>query len=106
MKNSGTITLAFVIFILITGFDFVYKKIISNKWQTMKNLGIVMIVLGIIMMVITGFNFITKEKVLDVGPLEVHKEERHPVQWPPVAGAVLLAGGIILVIAGRRTVKT
>lgn len=64
-----------------------------------------MIILGAIMMVITGFNFITRQKVLDVGPVEIHKEVKHPIQWTPIAGAVLLAGGIALVIASKGRIK-
>lgn len=64
-----------------------------------------MIVLGAIMMVMTGFNFVTRQKVLDIGTVEVHKEESHPVQWTPVAGAVLLIGGIVLIIVDKGRVK-
>lgn len=67
----------------------------------MKNLGVVMIIIGIIMMVITGFNFITKQKVLEVGPIEVNKEESHPVQWSPIVGGILIISGIVVVIAGQ-----
>lgn len=68
----------------------------------MKNLGIVLIVIGIIMMLITGFNVVTKKKVVDLGPIEVNKEEKHPIQWSPIIGGVLLVGGIVLVVAGKK----
>ena len=67
----------------------------------MKNLGIGLIVIGVIMMLITGFNYVTKEKVVDVGPLEINKEEKHPVQWSPIVGAALLVGGFILVTTSK-----
>ncbi len=68
----------------------------------MKNLGIVLIVIGIIMMLITGFNIVTKKKVVDLGPVEINKEEKHPVQWSPIIGGVLLIGGIVIVVAGKK----
>lgn len=68
----------------------------------MKNLGIVLIVLGIIMMLITGFNFVTKKKVVDLGPIEVNKEEDHPVQWSPIIGGILLVGGIVVIAVGKK----
>jgi len=68
----------------------------------MKNLGIVLIVVGAAMMLITGFNFVTKKKVVDVGPLEINKEENHPVQWSPIIGGVLLVGGIVVFVAGKK----
>ena len=68
----------------------------------MRNLGFVLIVIGLIMMVITGFNFVTEKKVVDLGPLEVNKEEHHPVQWSPIVGGVLLIGGIILIVTDKN----
>jgi uncharacterized iron-regulated membrane protein len=68
----------------------------------MKNVGIVLIVLGIIMMLITGFNVITKKKVVDLGPIEINKEEKHPIQWSPIIGGILLVGGIVIVATGKK----
>lgn len=68
----------------------------------MKNLGIVLIVLGLIMMLITGFNFVTKKKVVDLGPVEINKEESHPVQWSPIVGGILLVGGIVVMAVGKK----
>ncbi|MDQ3048692.1 MAG: hypothetical protein M3R27_14175 [Bacteroidota bacterium] len=68
----------------------------------MKNLGIVLIVIGIIMMIITGFNFVSQEKVVDIGPIEVNREKNHPVQWSPIIGGILLVGGVVLVAVNRK----
>lgn len=69
----------------------------------MKNIGIVLIVIGAIMMAITGFNFVTKEKVVDLGKVEISKSENHPVQWSPIVGGVLLVAGIAMVIANKKS---
>ena len=74
----------------------------NRKNVNMKNVGIVIIVIGILMIAYTGFNFITKEKVVDVGPIEINKEENHPVQWSPIVGVVLVVGGIVLFAANRK----
>jgi hypothetical protein len=68
----------------------------------MKNLGIVLVVLGIVMMLITGFNVITKKKVVDLGPVEINKEEKHPIQWSPIIGGILLVGGIVIIATGKK----
>jgi hypothetical protein len=68
-----------------------------------KRVGIILIIIGALMMVYTGFTYITKEKVADIGPVEISKEERHPVQWSPIVGGLLLIGGIIVVATGRKT---
>ena len=68
----------------------------------MRNLGIVLVVLGVIMMVITGFNFVTKEKVVDLGPLEINKEKNNPVSWSPIIGGILLVGGVVLIVTNKN----
>lgn len=68
----------------------------------MKNLGIILVIVGIVMMLITGFNYVTKEKVVDLGPVEINKEKNHPVQWSPIIGGVLLIGGIVLIVASNK----
>ncbi len=68
----------------------------------MKNLGIVLIVVGLVMTVITGFNVVTKKKVVDLGPLEINKEEKTPIYWSPILGVVLLAGGVVITLMGRK----
>lgn len=68
----------------------------------MKILGIIIIVIGIIMIAYTGFNFITTEKVVDVGPVQINKEVNHPIQWSPIVGGLLLVGGIIIVLFTKK----
>jgi hypothetical protein len=68
----------------------------------MKTLAIVLMVVGGIMMVFTGFNIITKEKVVDLGKVEINKEEKTPVYWSPITGGILLAAGILVYVAGKR----
>lgn len=67
-----------------------------------KTIGIILMVIGIVMTIYTGFNYATTEKVVDLGPIQINQEKNHPVQWSPVIGAVLLVGGIALVIFDRK----
>ena len=64
--------------------------------------GIILIALGIVMMIYTGFNLVTTEKVVDLGPLKVNKEENHPVKWSPIIGGILLIGGIAIIAFGKK----
>lgn len=68
----------------------------------MKTFGIVLLVIGLVMTVFTGFNMITKKKVVDIGPLEVNKEEKTPIYWSPITGAILAAAGVVILVAGNR----
>jgi UDP-N-acetylmuramyl pentapeptide phosphotransferase/UDP-N-acetylglucosamine-1-phosphate transferase len=70
----------------------------------MKSFGAVVIVLGILMTTLTGFNIITKKKVVDLGSVEINKEEKHPVYWSPITGGVLIVVGLVLVIAGKKKI--
>lgn len=68
----------------------------------MKGIGIVIIILGIIMLIWTGFSYTKKEKVLDIGPLEINAEREKQVNWPSYIGGILVIGGIILLLADKR----
>lgn len=68
----------------------------------MKNLGIALIVIGLVMALVTGFSFVTKEKVLDVGPVEINKEEKHPVKWSPIVGVGILVAGVLIFATNRK----
>lgn len=70
----------------------------------MKSLGAIIIVLGVIMTTLTGFNIITKKKVADLGSVEITKEEKTPVYWSPITGGVLIVVGLVLVIAGKKKI--
>jgi hypothetical protein len=65
-------------------------------------LGIIIIAIGILMMAYTGFNIVTQEEVVDLGPLEINKEKNNVVQWPPIVGLILVVGGVILLITDRK----
>lgn len=81
--------------------NFNIKKTIQKQLK-MKTLGMVLAAIGLIMMIYTGFNFVTKEKVVDLGPIEINKETNHPVQWSPIIGAVLLVGGIVIFATSKK----
>ena len=67
-----------------------------------KTIGIVLIAIGIVMMVYTGFNYVTKEKVVDIGPIQINAEKNHTVQWPPIVGVVLIIGGIVVIVFDKK----
>ena len=54
------------------------------------------------MMIYTGFNFVTTKNVVDAGPIQINKEENHPVQWSPIIGGLLLIGGIALIATNKN----
>ena len=60
----------------------------------MKQAGIIILVVGLLITVFAGFNFVTKKKVVDIGKLEITKDENHVLDWSPLVGiAVIIIGG-------------
>jgi drug/metabolite transporter (DMT)-like permease len=67
-----------------------------------KTIGIALIVLGLIGLVWGGFTYTTREKVIDLGPIHATREKTHDVPLPPIAGAIALIGGVVLVATGKK----
>lgn len=67
-----------------------------------KTIGIVMTVLGVIMLLYNSFNYVTTEKVVDLGPIQINKEVNHPVEWSPIVGIVLAIGGVLLIVINKN----
>lgn len=69
----------------------------------MKTIGIIVLVIGLLLTIFTAVTFITKEKVVDIGALEVSKEEPKSVNWSPLIGiAVMAVGGLIIALDKKR----
>lgn len=67
-----------------------------------KTLGIILIALGLIGLVWGGFEYTTREKVIDLGPIEATREKKHNVPLSPIVGVVAIIGGVTLLVARRR----
>ena len=65
-------------------------------------LGIVLIVLGVVGLVFQGISYTTREKVVDIGGLQVTAEKEKTIPIPLIAGGVVLAGGIAVVVVASR----
>jgi hypothetical protein len=63
---------------------------------------VILIVLGLLGLAWGGFTYTTREKVVDIGPIHATREKTHDVPIPPIAGALALVGGIVLLIFGRK----
>lgn len=68
-----------------------------------KALGILLLIVGIVMLIWTGFTYTKREKVIDAGPIQVSADREKTVMWPPYAGGILVVGGIILLLTAKKT---
>ncbi|MFA6277529.1 MAG: hypothetical protein WC622_12305 [Pedobacter sp.] len=67
-----------------------------------KTLGIILIVLGIVLLIWTGFTYTQKEKVIDAGPIQVSADKEKSVNWPPYVGGIVLIAGVVVFVSSKR----
>ena len=68
----------------------------------MKILGILLIIIGIVAFAYQGITYTSREKVVDLGPVEVTTEKTSTFPLPPVVGGIALVGGIVLLLVGNK----
>jgi len=71
--------------------------------MNMKMVGTVLLVIGIVMTIFTGFNLVTKEKVVDFGSVEISTNKKTPIYWSPITGGILAVAGILMLTLGRKS---
>jgi len=69
-------------------------------------IAIALIIIGIVSLAYQGFSYKTREKTVDLGPLQVTTEQTHTVPLPPILGVIALAGGVVLLaMNGKKSVS-
>jgi hypothetical protein len=68
----------------------------------MRLIGIVLIVVGLVGVIWGGISWTQQETVADIGPLEITTQERESLPIPPIAGAICLIAGTVMVIGAKR----
>ncbi|MGE5820933.1 MAG: DUF3185 domain-containing protein [Deltaproteobacteria bacterium] len=64
--------------------------------------GIALIVLGIVAFAYQGITYTSREKIIDIGPIQATADTQKTIPLPPVLGGLVLAGGIVLVLVGAK----
>jgi amino acid transporter len=64
--------------------------------------GIVLIILGVVAFAYHGITYTTREKVLQIGPIEATQKTEKTIPLPPLLGGVALAAGIVLIVMGVK----
>ena len=65
-------------------------------------IGVVLIAAGILVVAFRGIPYTSREVVLKIGSLNATAETERTKQVPPVVTGLVIAGGVLLVIAGAR----
>ena len=70
--------------------------------KTNSLIGIILIVLGVIAFAYQGITYTTREKVVDIGPIQVTADKTKTIPLPPIIGGIALVGGIVLLVVGNK----
>ena len=70
--------------------------------KTSMLIGIILIVIGIIAFAYQGITYTTREKVVDIGPIQMTADKTKTIPLPPIVGGIALVGGIVLLGAGSK----
>lgn len=65
-------------------------------------LAVILIATGIIAFAYQGFTYTTREKVVDLGPIQMTAEKTRTIPLPPILGAIALLSGIVLLARGGK----
>jgi hypothetical protein len=68
----------------------------------MKIAGIILIILGVLALAYQGIRYTTREKLIDIGPLNVTTTERKTIPLPPIVGGAAVIAGIALILVDRK----
>jgi drug/metabolite transporter (DMT)-like permease len=69
-----------------------------------KTIGLLLIVVGGVMLIWTGFSYTRREKLVDAGPIHISTDRQESVNWPPYAGGILLVAGIVVLAVWKKRV--
>jgi hypothetical protein len=72
------------------------------EMKTYTLIGIILIVIGIIAFTYQGITYTTREKVIDIGPIQMTADKTKTIPLPPIVGGIALVGGIVLLVAGGK----
>jgi Na+-transporting methylmalonyl-CoA/oxaloacetate decarboxylase gamma subunit len=78
------------------------KPTVGGTPHSMKGVALVLIVLGILALGYQGFTYVTRDKVIDIGPVEVTQEKHKTVFLPPVVGAIAVIAGVAMLLGSRK----
>jgi hypothetical protein len=65
-------------------------------------IAIILIALGIGAFAYQGITYTTREKVVDLGPIQVTAERTRTIPLAPIVGAIAIVGGIVLLVMGMK----
>lgn len=68
-----------------------------------KTIGVIILTIGLLMTLFTGFNYVTREKVVDIGNLEITADKNNTASWSPLIGiGIMIIGGVVFIYGKKK----
>ena len=66
--------------------------------------GILLVILGILALSYQDINYTKREKIAQIGDVELSANEEKKLSFPPIVGGLFVVAGVVLIIAalGRK----
>ena len=65
-------------------------------------IAILLIVVGLLGVLYGGFTYTRDKKVVDIGSVQITRQEHERVPISPIIGIVVLVSGVFLLVSGRQ----
>ncbi len=68
-----------------------------------KSFGLLLFAIGLVFTLYTGLDFVTKEKVVDFGSIEITREKNKSETWSPLYGiGAMIIGGVLFMTGNKK----
>jgi hypothetical protein len=74
----------------------------TERGGFVKALGVLLVIVGLVFALTGGFSFRERDTVVDLGAVEVNREETHRFPVSPVVGGLIAAAGVGILAFGRK----
>ncbi len=68
-----------------------------------KSIGLAIVVIGLLMTLYTGFTYVTREKIVDIGNVEITADKDNTASWSPFIGVGIMVLGGVVFFAGKKS---
>jgi len=68
----------------------------------MKLIGVLIMIAGLGLTIFTTFSYFTREKVFEIGSVDIYRNQPHSLSWTPFIGLAVMVAGAFIVMQVRK----
>lgn len=76
-----------------------------DKIFTMKRIGLITLVVGLIVTAFAGFHYVTRESIIEIGSMHMMANKHHTMDWSPYLGISIILIGVAIYLIGSKNKK-